>query len=138
MTLSFILVENAEIDIYIAKSLIKMVAGEVYTETFFTVEEALNYITGDRDHEADQNVILLDLMMPKMNGADFISVFEELPDQVRENYRIVIVTSTMDKAELQRLSQRSDVEMIIEKPLTRDKFVSLMAQMAISTTNGEA
>jgi CheY-like chemotaxis protein len=132
MRLSFIVVENTEIDIYIATELIRRIVGEgAHIETFLTADAALNYIILGKAPEADRHIIMLDLMLPRMNGSSFITLFEELPEEVKDNYQIVIVTSSMNKAELERLSMRRNVEMIIEKPLTRDKFKSFLAQINV-------
>lgn len=131
MRLSFIVVENTEIDIYIATELIRRMIGEADIETFLTADAALNYIMLNKAPEADRHIIMLDLMLPRMNGSSFITLFEELPDEIKDNYQIVIVTSSMNKAELERLSMRRNVEMIIEKPLTRDKFKSFLTQINV-------
>ncbi len=131
MRLSFIVVENTEIDIYIATELIRRMIGEADIETFLTADAALNYIMLDKAPKADRHIIMLDLMLPRMNGSSFITLFEELPDEIKDNYQIVIVTSSMNKAELERLSMRRNVEMIIEKPLTRDKFKSFLTQINV-------
>jgi CheY-like chemotaxis protein len=131
MKLSFIVVENTEIDIYIATELIRRMIGEADIETFLTADAALNHITLDKAPKADRHIIMLDLMLPRMTGSSFISLFEELPEGIKDNYQIVIVTSSMNKAELERLSKRRNVEMIIEKPLTREKFKSFLEQIDV-------
>ena len=131
MRLSFIVIENTEIDVYITLELIRRVLGEVDVETFFAAEAALDHIVSNKKPRADRQVILLDLMMPGMDGGDFLSLFEALPQRTRANYQIVIITSSMNKAYLERLSKRRNVKMIIEKPLTRDKFTSLLAQINV-------
>ena len=131
MRLSFILVEHSEIDIYIATELIKRVLDDAVVETFLTAEAAMDHIVLNKAPVAGRHLILLDLMMPGMGGFNFISLFETLPRRIRDKYRIVVVTSSMNKTDLQRLSKRRDVEMIIEKPLTGDKFKSLLAQLNI-------
>jgi CheY-like chemotaxis protein len=131
MRLSFILVEHSEIDIYIATQQIRRVLGDAVVETFLTAEAAMDHIVLNKAPVADRHLILLDLMMPGIDGANFISLFEALPRRVRDNYRIIIVTSSLNKADLERLRKRRDVEMIIEKPLTSDKFRSLLAQVNI-------
>lgn len=131
MKLSFIVVENTEIDIYIATELIRRMIGEADIETFLTADAALNYITLDKAPKADRHIIMLDLMLPRMTGSSFISLFEELPEVIKDSYQIVIVTSSMNKAELERLGKRRNVEMIIEKPLTREKFKSFLAQIDV-------
>ena len=70
--------------------------------------------------------------------ADFISLFEALPDRVKDRYQIVIVTSSMNRAELDRLSKRRNVEFVIEKPLTREKFKFLLEQIQMDVNQKEA
>ncbi|HZY40158.1 MAG TPA: response regulator [Mucilaginibacter sp.] len=131
MRLSFIVVEHSEIDIYIATELARRFFGDAVVETFLSAEAALDHIVLNKAPEADRHLILLDLMIPGMDGANFISLFEALPRRTRDNYRIVIVTSSMNKVDLERLRKRRDVEMIIEKPLTSDKFRSILVQLNI-------
>jgi CheY-like chemotaxis protein len=134
MGLSFILIENLEIDLYIAHKLIKMTIGDgAPVETFMSAETALDHIVSAKLKKADRAIILLDLMMPRLNGADFISLFETLPEKITNHYQIVIVTSSMNKAELDRLGKKKYVETVIAKPLTQEKFKAVLEQMQIET-----
>jgi len=134
MRLSFILIENLEIDLYIAHKLIKMTMGDdVPIKTFMSAEDALDHIAFEKEKKEDRTIILLDLMMPRLNGADFISLFEALPDEITNKYQIVIVTSSMNKAELDRLGNKKIVETVITKPLTQEKFKSVLEQIQIDT-----
>ena len=131
MGLSFILIENLEIDLYIADKLIKMTLGNVPIKTFMRAEDALDHIVSSKVKKNDRIIILLDLMMPRLTGADFISLFEALPEKTTRHYQIVIVTSSMNKAELDRLGKKKDVEAVIQKPLTQEKFKTFLEQIQI-------
>ena len=134
MALSFILIENLEIDLYIAHKLIKITMGDdAPIETFMSAETGLDHIVSAKLKKGDRAIILLDLMMPRLNGADFISLFETLPETVTSHYQIVIVTSSMNKTELDRLGKKKYVETVIEKPLTQEKFKAVLEQMQIET-----
>ena len=137
MGLSFILIENLEIDLYIAHKLIKMTLGDVPIKTFMNAEDALDHIVPVKVKKADKVIILLDLMMPRLNGADFISLFEVLPEKITNHYQIIIVTSSMNKAELDRLSQKKNVEAVIAKPLTQEKLKTVLEQIQIGTNGKE-
>lgn len=138
MRLSFILIENLEIDLYIAHKLIKMTMGDdVPIETFVSAETALDHIVSVNVKKADRTIILLDLMMPRLNGADFISLFETLPEKITDHYQIVIVTSSMNQAELDRLGKKKNVETVIPKPLTQEKFKAVLDQIQINVRGKE-
>lgn len=132
MGLSFIIIENLEIDLYIADKLIKMTVGNVPVKTFMRAEDALDAIVSSKVKKNDRIIILLDLMMPRLNGADFISLFETLPEKITRHYQIVIVTSSMNKPELDRLGKKKDVEAVILKPLTQEKFKTFLEQIQIN------
>ena len=138
MGLSFILIENLEIDLYIAHKLIKMALGDVSVETFTRAEDAMEHIVSAKVKKTDRVIILLDLMMPRLNGADFISLFETLPEKITSRYQIVIVTSSMNKAELDRLGKKKNVEGVIAKPLTQEKFKAVLEQIQTGTNGTEA
>ena len=129
MRLSFILVEHSERDIYIATEQIRRLLGDAVVETFLTAEAAMDHIILSKASAADRRLILLDLMMPGIDGANFITLFEALPRRIKDNYRIVIVTSSMNKIDRERHRKRRYVETIIEKPLTIDKLRSLLVQI---------
>ena len=138
MGLSFIVIENLEIDLYIAHKLIAMTQGDVPIETFTRAEDALDHIVSSKVKKNERVIILLDLMMPRLNGADFISLFETLPDKITEHYHIVIVTSSMNKAELDRLGGKKNVKAVIAKPLTQEKFKAVLEQIQVSIKGKEA
>lgn len=139
MGLSFILIENLEIDLYIAHKLIKMTMGDdVPIETFMSAETALDHIVSAKLKKADKVVILLDLMMPRLNGADFITLFETLPGRITNHHQIVIVTSSMNKAELDRLEKKKYVKTVVAKPLTQEKLKAVLDQIQINTNEREA
>lgn len=138
MGLSFIIIENLEIDLYIAHKLIGMTLGEVPIETFTRAEDALDHIVSSKLKKSDQVIILLDLMMPRLNGADFISLFETLPGEITKHYQIVIVTSSMNKAELDRLGSKKNVETVIAKPLTQEKLKAVLEQIQVNSNGKEA
>jgi CheY-like chemotaxis protein len=133
MALSFIIVDNAELDQYVAHQLITRTAGDdAVVDTFFTAEEALEHITGQTVQSSMKSIILLDLMMPQSDGYSFIRDFEMLPPAIQENYRIVIVTSSLDKSDLERLRNSKIVHALVEKPFTREKMDKLLKQLGTS------
>ncbi len=82
-------------------------------EAHWEVAEAENGADGlERVTERRPDLILLDLMMPVMDGFDFV-----LELRKRENGRTipVIVVTAMDLSEAQRLQLAGGVEHIIEK-----------------------
>ncbi len=114
-----------------------MMGDDVPVETFMNAEAALDHIVSAKVKKGDRVIILLDLMMPRLNGADFISLFETLPEKITNHHQIVIVTSSMNKAELDRLEKKKFVETVIAKPLTQEKFKAVLDQIQINANGKE-
>lgn len=89
---------------------------------FTSGQEALAYI--NRHTENDISFLLfLDINMPAMSGWAVLNVLQQLPN--RHRIHVVIVTSSIDRAD--RKSARS-FPLVIDymiKPLKREKLVSL-------------
>jgi CheY-like chemotaxis protein len=57
-------------------------------------------------------------MMPEMNGFQFIETFEKLPCKIQEKYFVVALTSSMNRADLARLSNYQSIHFVLDKPIT--------------------
>src|SRR5471030_1690520 len=98
MILSFIVIDDSELDCFIARKIIGHVSGVKFpVKIFQSSREALEAITNDDAEQKDSNdfiLILLDLQMPLMNGFQFVEEFEKLPKETRNKYKIVMLSST--------------------------------------------
>jgi hypothetical protein len=67
--------------------------------------------------------------MPFMNGFKFVEEFEKFPPEIRGNYLIIILTilsPVSSPGDIYRISNYGAVKSIIEKPLTKEKLISLL------------
>lgn len=71
------------------------------------------------------DVILLDIMMPDMDGHEFLSQFAMLPQQIINDVKIAMLTSSLDPTDKQKTTCYKFVIDFIEKPLTEDKLTKL-------------
>ena len=76
------------------------------------------------------DVILVDLMMPRMNGIDFISAYASLPNA----NAVIIVVTAFDQAAVIRLAPdiSSRVHAVIHKPFDVGAIVELLRECAWS------
>jgi CheY-like chemotaxis protein len=128
---SFIVIDDSELDCFVAKKIIERTNKALITKTFHNAQRALEAIRrNQKDYGKPGTIILLDIQMPMMNGFNFIEEFEKLPDEIKKNYMIIIVTILSSKRnpnEIYRILSHGTVNNIIEKPLTKEKlFSSLM------------
>lgn len=112
---------------YIAKRTIETVGAKRKVSIFSNGREAIAAI--EQDIESEENLpdmILLDLMMPVMDGWGFLRHYELLKPRVGKEILIYIVTSSFNPLDMERAKKISDVSGYVVKPITRQKFLDLV------------
>lgn len=122
MELSFIIIDDRELDCYIAEKLIQKAGFSKENKIFYDAITALDYIK-TADTTAEITVILLDVMMPVMNGFEFIEAFEKLPAEQIKDYRIIPITTSLNKNDINKISNYDSVYGVLKKPYTFEALV---------------
>ena len=63
-------------------------------------------------------VIFLDIIMPGMDGFQFLDEFEKLSDDIRKRCKIVLLSSSDSFKDLNRANKNKLVKKFLNKPLT--------------------
>jgi response regulator of citrate/malate metabolism len=93
---------------------------------FYNGKDALNHI---RNHRDERFLVLLDINMPGVSGWDFLDhLFRE---ELTARVRVVMVTSSVDSADMQRARTYDIVIEYIDKPLTFQKLEDLQKLPAL-------
>ena len=125
-TLSFIVIDDSELDCFITRKFIEHTKKGVQVTSYLNGKLVIEQILKDADNRnMPLTIILLDLRMPVMNGFQFVSEFEKLPIDIKKKYRIYILSSTRNISDIQRILSYATVQSMIEKPLTREKIIKL-------------
>lgn len=114
------LVDDNEIDIFIVKKMFEQnqFSGRVIIRN--SGAEALDYLIGEYEGNRNlPNVIFLDLFMPKMDGYEFLIEYSKLPEMLKKQCKIVILSVLVNPSEIKKLKSNKDVFEILEKPLTK-------------------
>ena len=67
-------------------------------------------------------ILLLDIMMPVMNAWAFLEEFDKLDELTKSRIRIYILSSSVDKSDMDRARANRYVEYYLVKPLTRESI----------------
>ena len=130
MELSFIIIDDSELDCFIARKFIEHTDKNLKVSTYQSGKLAMAQILADGDNKTmPLTVILLDLRMPIMNGFQFVADFDKLPIDLKRKYRIHILSSSRNRNDIQRILTHPVVHSIVEKPLAREKveaFIELV------------
>jgi CheY-like chemotaxis protein len=96
---------------------------KVYDDAFEALRDLQHNPTGLPEF------IFLDINMPEMNGWDFLEKFQMLPSHIRNNCPIVMLTSSIDHADIRKAQTYSVVQDFVSKPLTTDRLASLAQEL---------
>jgi CheY-like chemotaxis protein len=90
-------------------------------------EEGLRFLTNNIEKEDDlPDVIFLDLNMPYMDGWEFLEEFAQLKSKLPKEIVIYVVSSSVSELDIERAKEISDVAAYMVKPITTDKFKTLI------------
>jgi CheY-like chemotaxis protein len=118
-----LLIEDESTFQFIGKILFRSIG--LSTENLFIAtggQDALALL--DKLHEDDKplpDLILLDLYMPVMDGFGFLEAFQKKDYRNKEQTEIIVVTSSHDKDDMQRIKQFG-ITKYMTKPLDEQKI----------------
>lgn len=75
------------------------------------------------------DVVILDLMMPDMDGLEFIQQFTLLPDAVTNNVKIALLSSYISPEDKALSLSYDAVIDVIDKPLNKEKLLGMLEKM---------
>jgi CheY-like chemotaxis protein len=122
---NFIIIDDSELDCFIAEKMIKHSGLSNEIQRFLQAEQALEYIA-NRGPKDEFTVIVLDVLMPVMSGVEFVEAFEKLPEELRKRYRIIALTSSMNKKDMSRIKSFESVAHLFDKPLSEEALRPLL------------
>ncbi len=125
MKLSFIIIDDRELDCYIAEKFIQKTELSIGNKIFYDAFSGLNFIK-QTTGKGPVTVILLDIMMPVMDGYQFVEEFEKLSEEIKNNYRIIAITTSLNKNELIEISTYQSVIGVLKKPYTFDALLNVI------------
>lgn len=122
------LVDDSEIDIYINKFFFKEVSESIEIISFTEALKALDYLINNcEDQSKIPNFIFLDIHMPIMDGFDFLEEYSNNSPNILEKCKIYILSSSFDPVDINRAKLNKFVSGFIEKPLTEEKLLRIIA-----------
>lgn len=125
--INFIIIDDDPINNKLCRHIIKNAINDAGIIDFTYPTKAVEHVQTITDYNNSQNtVILLDLNMPIISGWDFLELFSQMSEEIRDKYKIFILSSSIDERDVERANEEKYVSGFISKPLTKDKVISIL------------
>jgi len=111
------LVDDNDIDLAVNTKLLRLtdLAGEI--TSFSSAKKFLDAVGNIPGLSNQTNIVLLDIMMPGMDGFECIEEFGKLPDEVTSLFMVFMLSSSIDRNDIRRAENSKHVIRVLEKPL---------------------
>jgi CheY-like chemotaxis protein len=118
----FIVIDDDEFNNKICTVTIEKISKEADIKTFLNPFEGFDHIVSEYSkttHDATA-IVFLDINMPVMNGWEFLERFAALDDAIKGRIKIYILSSSVDKRDIQKAKENKHVVHYLVKPLTKE------------------
>lgn len=123
--LHFIVIDDSKLDCFIAEKIIQNTGRAESVHAFQQVSEAIEHIKSNTPTDT-RTVIFVDIQMPVLNGFEFVEAFESLQENVRSQYDIYMLSSSINENDIARVKAYSSVKQFLNKPLTGKTMTTLL------------
>ena len=112
-------VDDNDTDNFISKRIIEITRFANRVETKNSGKAALDYLRDNQQvPENLPNLIFLDINMPIVDGFVFLYEFEKFNEMVRNRCKVIILSSSDNKRDIDKIINNNHVIKFITKPLT--------------------
>lgn len=122
----FHLVDDNDIDVSVNVKLLHLAK---ISEHISTYSSAINFLTTLREQPSlvttGKHVVLLDIMMPSMDGFECLAELEKMDSSITEHLSVFMLSSSIDRNVISKAEKFSMVKRVLEKPL--DVYLLKMA-----------
>ncbi|AEV34485.1 CheY-like receiver domain-containing protein [Owenweeksia hongkongensis DSM 17368] len=124
------LIDDSHTDRFIHKKLLEIYSIGKEVIEFSGAREAIDYLN-DAKNEGNKlpDVILLDVLMPEMNGFDFLTSIKSVYPKLVKPPVIYMLSSTDDESDLKRARSIKMVQKLLRKPFSPETLIKALSEL---------
>lgn len=118
----FIVIDDDEFNNKICTVTLEKIDKNANIKTFLSPVEGFAHVVTEysRTDHKENAVLFLDINMPVMNGWEFLERFEELDPAIKNRVKIYILSSSVDKRDIEKAKANKNIVHYLIKPLTKE------------------
>ena len=117
----FIVIDDDEFNNKICTVTLEKIDQTADIKTFLSPVEGFSHIVKEYSKPDNESAVLfLDINMPVMNGWEFLERFDELDPAIKQRVKIYILSSSVDKRDIEKAKANKNVVHYLIKPLTKE------------------
>jgi CheY-like chemotaxis protein len=121
-----LLVDDNDTDNFISKRIIEITHFAKNVEIKNSGKGALEYLEQNKDKEEMlPDFIFLDINMPIVDGFVFLYEFEKFSELVKNKCKVIILSSSDNKRDIDKIVNNENVIKFITKPLTEASLLDI-------------
>src|SRR5436190_9540074 len=128
MPTRFMIIDNDPVSNLLCTLAIRDVQDAAEIQTFNFPVDGFKYLAKEYADTTNPTVLLLDINMPIWSGWDFLDNFEKLDDNIKKQFKVYLLSSSIDVNDKHRARENKNVMDYIEKPLSEKTVLSLLDQ----------
>ncbi len=128
----FIVIDDDAINNKICRTVIEKIYVDSDVNTFTDPIAGFEYIVSEYSKPENENnaILFLDINMPVMDAWEFLNLFDRLDDAVRNKITIFMLSSSVNKSDMERAMSNRNVSYYLIKPLTKES-IKLITNLTI-------
>jgi CheY-like chemotaxis protein len=126
--LTFLVVDDSYIDRLVSAMMIRHTFAGADVFEMSGGHQALEWLQNDQSKVKNHLVILLDIMMPQMNGFEFLVHFDKIRPAYKNGSTVIMLSSTLDDDDIRQAKNHPYVKKFLSKPLSPNQLKSFLEQ----------
>ena len=124
----FIVVDDDNTNNLICRLSLQRFSPTAEIKIFRNADFALQYIFDSytNDEQDVPTLLFLDINMPVISGLEFLELFNEFAAHIQQQFKIYILTASIDTYDKEKASSNLSVKAYLSKPLNSDIIQSIL------------